>query len=116
MSKQVRKNVFEKSAKELIEMAKEDQKMRIGHQSGKIKFDFRVDLKNTKRLKKIIEKFGWPTISKVGKEASNAAWLLVQHADNDPKFQQKCLLLMLKVKVGDINLQNIAYLTDSKTN
>lgn len=36
---------------------------------------------HTARLKELIKENGWPRLSKVGAEASQAAWLLVQHAD-----------------------------------
>jgi hypothetical protein len=54
----------------------------------------RQDHKNTSWLKAEIARHGWPTISKVGKLASNHAWLLAQHADDDPLFQLKVLRLM----------------------
>src|SRR5262245_47910462 len=47
----------------------------------------RIDRENTARLKQIIDRIGWPTISRVGAQASSAAWLLVQHADAEPEFQ-----------------------------
>ena len=53
-----------------------------------------MDRANMYHLKKIIEKYGWITISEFGKKASRQAWLLVQHADEDPSFQQKCLKIM----------------------
>src|SRR5262245_10057372 len=50
-----------------------------------------ADEDNTKWLKGLVEKHGWPTNTLVGKDGANAAWLLVQHADQDPKFQRCCL-------------------------
>ena len=70
-----------------------------------------VSEKHVEELKKMINQIGWPTISKVGKKASFAAWLIAQHADQDPKFQKYCLNLMLSVK-NDVEKKNIAYLTD----
>ena len=46
------------------------------------------------QLKTIIGTVGWPTISRVGFEASSAAWLIAQHADYDKEFQKDCLKLM----------------------
>jgi hypothetical protein len=71
-----------------------------------------VDANNTKWLKSVIEKHGWPTNSLVGKDAANAAWLLVQHADADPKFQRQCLDLMAKAPKDEVSQTNLAYLTD----
>ena len=55
-----------------------------------------IDQENTKWMQQIIEEHGWPTMKLVGKEAANDAWLLVQHADLDPKFQRRCWDLMTK--------------------
>ncbi len=90
----------------LLKMAMSDQRMR---QSGVVDSD--VDKQNAEKLKEIIEKEGWPTIDKVGRAASNAAWLIAQHADHDPAFQAKCLDLMKKEK-DSVNPKNIAYLED----
>lgn len=96
---------------EILEMARIDQEMRLTL-SDKNKWDFSIDENNTKRMKEIINEIGWPTISKVGKAVSNMAWLLVQHADHDPAFQEDCLNMLKKVDGGDINKRNIAYLED----
>ena len=50
-----------------------------------------ADTENTAWLKGIVNKQGWPTISDIGKDGFNAAWLLVQHADTDRAFQKQCL-------------------------
>lgn len=71
-----------------------------------------ADQENTKWLKEIIEKQGWPTYTKVGKDGAQSAWLLVQHADADPKFQRVCLDLMTKAPKNEVSLSNLAYLTD----
>lgn len=92
---------------EIIKMADEDQKMRLGE-----KWDDSVDIKNTKRLKEIIAEIGWPTISKVGPRASHMAWLLAQHADIEPTFQADVLELMKEQEPGDVEPHEIAYLED----
>jgi hypothetical protein len=96
---------------EILEMARIDQDMRL-NLSDKNKWDFSIDENNTARMKEIIEQIGWPTISKVGKSASNMAWLLVQHADHDSAFQEKCLNMLKQVNKGDVRKNNIAYLED----
>ena len=64
-------------------------------------------------MKQIVRKFSWPTISMVGKKGSHLAWLLVQHADSDVKFQEYCLKLMKNMaKENDVSKANIAFLTD----
>lgn len=71
------------------------------------------DAKNTEMLKALVAKKGWPTISRMGKRASYAAWLLVQHADHDPAFQLQILRLMEPLVVKDeVNRGNYAYLYD----
>lgn len=94
-------------------MVKKDQKMRKRAIKNRDKWDNKIDKINTKELKKIVSKNSWPDIDLVGKNSSNGAWLLIQHADHDVKFQKKCLKLM-KEKMRDkkVALQNIAYLTD----
>jgi hypothetical protein len=72
----------------------------------------RTDKENTDRLGRIVERYGWPTYTLVGKDGAQAAWLLAQHADSSPKFQRKCLDLMAKLPRGEISQQNVAYLTD----
>ncbi len=98
-------------AVEIIEMARVDQDMR-NNLSPERSWDFSIDQNNTARMKEIISDIGWPTISKVGKLASSMAWLLVQHADHDPKFQAECLELLKNVNRDDIDIRNIAYLED----
>jgi hypothetical protein len=72
-----------------------------------------VDRKNTTRMREIISRYGWPTYNRVGKEASNGAWLIIQHADRNPLFQAKCLtLLKTAVDNGQSNPSNYAYLYD----
>jgi len=101
-------SVNKKLQKQLKKMAQKDQKMR----KSKI-WDKKVDLENTKKLKAIVKKYGWPDIDLVGKEASHLAWLIVQHADHDVEFQEKCLKLMKqKLKEKKIDPIEVAYLTD----
>src|SRR5262249_39440616 len=71
-----------------------------------------VDEDNTKWLKGVVGRHGWPTNTLVGKDGANAAWLLVQHADADPKFQRRCLDLMAKLPKDEVSQSNLAYLTD----
>jgi hypothetical protein len=64
-------------------------------------------------LKEIIRKYGYPTISLVGKQASFNFWLMVQHADTDVRFQKYCLKLMKKyLNTKEVSGENYAYLTD----
>ncbi|HEY0379154.1 MAG TPA: DUF6624 domain-containing protein [Pyrinomonadaceae bacterium] len=40
-----------------------------------------LDEKNRRKLDRIVARYGWPTISMVGKEASTSAFLIAQHGD-----------------------------------
>jgi hypothetical protein len=72
----------------------------------------RVDADNTKWLKSVVEKHGWPRTSRVGADGAKSAWLLVQHADADAKFQRRCLDLMTALPKSEVSQSNLAYLTD----
>ncbi len=107
--------INKKLRREILERAKIDQVMRKRFIAGKAKWNKRVDMKNTTWLKGIIKRFGWPTVSFVGKKASNGAWLLVQHADHDLRFQKKVLKILNDIYKHDkkeLNPANIPYLTD----
>jgi hypothetical protein len=70
------------------------------------------DKVHTMHLKQIIEKIGWPTISKVGEEGARHAWTLAQHSDQDVEFQERCLELMKAEPEGEVDPQWIAELAD----
>jgi len=104
-----------KLAKQILKMAKLDQQVRKAYEknSSLIKKVKAVDKTNLLKMKKIIKKFGWPTVSLVGKKASHLAWLLVQHADDDVEFQESCLRLMKRaVEDAGVLKTEIAFLTD----
>ncbi|WP_312992184.1 DUF6624 domain-containing protein [Chryseobacterium flavum] len=71
----------------------------------------RVHRSNAQRLREIIKEIGFPTISKVGENASNAAWLIIQHSIGEPGFMKECYKMMME-NAHDIKLQNLAYLFD----
>jgi hypothetical protein len=71
-----------------------------------------ADKENTARLTKIIDRSGWPTVTQVGQDGAHAAWLLVQHADANPKFQRTCLDLMAKLPKEEVSQKDVAFLTD----
>ena len=71
------------------------------------------DHANTAWLKTRVAAQGWPTIARVGDKASHAAWLLVQHADDDPVFQLDMLRLMTPLAPrGEVAKKDYAYLYD----
>jgi hypothetical protein len=71
-----------------------------------------IDAANTKWLTGVLKEHGWPSNSLVGKDGANAAWLLIQHADEDHKLQRRCLDLMAKLPKDEVAPQSLAYLTD----
>jgi len=101
-------------SRELLRRSAIDQEMRnkvIG--SGDMSlWDDELDKQNTDYLEKIVNEDCWPTISKVGDEASQAAWLLVQHADHKPEFQAECLELLKTLPDTEVRPANVAYLED----
>ena len=71
-----------------------------------------VDRDNTRWLIELVRRQGWPTRSHVGERAAHAAWLLVQHGDQDPAWQRRCLDLMRAAPDGEVSPGDVAYLTD----
>ncbi len=68
---------------------------------------------NARHLDDIIDTIGYPTIDKVGEEASEAAWLVIQHSIAQPNFMRKCAKLLKEaVATKKANPINLAYLTD----
>jgi len=68
---------------------------------------------NTKRLKDIVQKHGWPTLSMVGNDAAQGPWLVVQHADKDHAWQRHALALMEALVPGnEVRKTDVAYLRD----
>lgn len=68
-------------------------------QSGQLSKGYHDEMKemhnkNASELNEIIDDIGYPTVDKVGKEASEASWLVIQHAIGQPAFMKKCLLLL----------------------
>lgn len=100
---------------------KQLEKSGVGRDSSHYKKEVRklvtelseLDKENTLRVKQIINEFGWPGISLVGKSGGHAAWLLVQHATHDLAFQKKCLKILKEaVQKKEADAKQVAYLTD----
>lgn len=71
------------------------------------------DFRNTAMLKKIVEEHGWPRRSVVGDSAARMAWLIAQHADQDPAFQLRALRLMEPLTAQkEVSSPDFAYLYD----
>lgn len=103
----------------LLAMMVSDQSAREammgGHKSTpeELKQLWKIDAENLPRIKAILKKHGFPSAKQVGKDGANAAFLLVQHADNDPAFQTRALKLMQPLLARhEINAADVALLTD----
>ncbi len=106
-------------AEQIIGLKKKDEELRqLLVESGELFDGYNERMEalhnsNAAELNQIIEQIGLPTADKVGKEASAAAWLIIQHAISQPNFMKKCLLLLEKaVKSDKTNPIHLAYLTD----
>ena len=54
----------------------------------------RVQFARTRWLEEVVERHGWPTVSKVGQIGASKAGLLVAFGDHDPGFQLRMLRVM----------------------
>lgn len=110
---------FDKISRKIIGLKKKDDKLRTELISkGTLSYGYNQEMEvlhndNAKELNLIMEKIGFPTTDKVGKEASNAAWLIIQHAIGQPDFMKKSArLLEIAVKEKKADPKGLAYLTD----
>ena len=72
-----------------------------------------TDSLNFLQLKNIFKKYGFLGYDKVGKESSHNFWLLIQHADNYPAFQDSVLTKMkIEADKGNASFAEYAYLID----
>ena len=72
-----------------------------------------VDERNYRRIKSVIDEFGFPTRKMVGGDGSGAAFLFVQHQTFHPEFQQFVLNIMAPLaKRGDVDQGQYALLLD----
>ena len=102
-------------AKLISKMAKVDQleRMKVKQKQKLAPGLVKADMVHLRQMKRIVSKYGWPTRKLVGKRASHLAWLLVQHADNDVRFQEYCLKLIKEtMKDDEVTKKQVAFLTD----
>ncbi|HEX6355632.1 DUF6624 domain-containing protein [Actinophytocola sp.] len=93
---------------ELLDMMAQDQYEQSPEYTGPWHGPERTD-----RLREIIAEYGWPTFRLVGTDGATAAWVIAQHSDHDPAFQQKALKLMrAAARAGQADPIELAYLTD----
>jgi hypothetical protein len=72
-----------------------------------------IDSLNLIQTKKIFAEYGFLGFEEAGKTGSHDLWLLIQHSDKDPKFQEAVLSEMKKhVERKNANGTDYAYLID----
>jgi hypothetical protein len=73
----------------------------------------RIDEDNTRWLAEILSARGWLGRTLAGEDGAAAAWLLAQHADDDP-VRQRAFLDALRGAVGqgEASVAHLAYLED----
>jgi tetratricopeptide (TPR) repeat protein len=70
-----------------------------------------IDEENLKRVEEIIQQYGWPTFSMVGKTAADGAFLVIQHSNVNTQrkyFKQ----LLDATKNDEASKESVALLTD----
>lgn len=73
----------------------------------------RTDSLNLIQVKRIFRQYGYPGADMAGKQSAHNFWLLIQHCDQDPAFQEEVLGAMKQeVENGTVSAWNYAYLTD----
>jgi hypothetical protein len=110
---------FKRAAEKIIDLKKADLKLRDRlAKDGKLGEGYDSEMaklhdRNAEILNDIIDAIGYPTIDKVGKEASDAAWLVIQHSITRPIFMKRCVaLLEAAVEEHKADPKHLAYLTD----
>ena len=64
-------------------------------------------------LERIVETYGWPKISLVGKKGADAAWLILQHSISRPDFMKRCFpVFESAVQENEARSRHLACLTD----
>lgn len=72
-----------------------------------------TDRENTAWLAEVVDSLGWPGRSMVGDDGAEAAFLIVQHADDDTAFQARVLpRLAAAHRAGEVPGGQVAMLTD----
>ncbi|MFT5050478.1 MAG: hypothetical protein ACI8QZ_001880 [Chlamydiales bacterium] len=101
---------------ELRERRQEDQRVRKDLATGGTTADpsnmLRVDTENTEFLRTLIDELGWIDATRFGSEASDAAFLLVQHSGDVRLMRTALPRIEADVKAGRLDGQAFALLHD----
>jgi hypothetical protein len=80
---------------------------------GEIRQVNEIAQRNRGLIRQIVQEHGWPGRSLAGDDGAHAAWIVVQHMDEDVAFQRSCLTLMQAgFEGGEVSAHDLAYLTD----
>jgi hypothetical protein len=72
-----------------------------------------MDADNLQWLKKLVSDSGIPTVAQVGESGVHWAWLLVQHATEEPSFQLSVQpIFAQRQAAGELPADDLARLTD----
>lgn len=72
-----------------------------------------IDSANLAWLRKLIAEKGFPTAARVGNQGVHLAWILLQHADEDPKLQSELLpVLQQRFAARELPANDLARFTD----
>lgn len=72
-----------------------------------------IDTENVAWLRNLVATKGFPTAAQVGKQGVHLAWVLLQHADQDPKLQKDLLpTLERRFAAGELPANDLARITD----
>ena len=72
-----------------------------------------IDAENLAWLRNLISTSGFPTAAQVGNKGVHLAWVLLQHADGDPKLQSDLLpVLEQRFSAGELPANDLARMTD----
>ena len=103
---------------ELVRLGAEDQEVRQGLSPERMQDTafaramLRGDSARTTRLEAIVQEYGWPDSTRVGPEAANAAFLILQHSPVHA-FQKRMLpLIEERAQKGIVPPQQAALLID----
>lgn len=106
-------------AKKIISLKEKDESLRNELiRKGELSNGYNKEMvalhnSNAKELNQIIEHIGFPTPEKVGEEASEAAWLIIQHSIGQPDFMKKAAKLLEEaISHNKVAPKGFAYLTD----
>jgi hypothetical protein len=105
--------------RELLAMREEDRRVRTElADAGELGGPYvprmeEVHIRNAARLRALISEHGWPIEDMAGKDGSEAAGFIAQHAVGEPEFQRMALsLLQAAAAAGRISAWHAAFLED----